>query len=507
HDMGLIGGILAPLYVGGTSVLMSPRSFLQRPLRWLQEISEHRAVISGAPNFAYQLCVDRISPVQVDELKLDCWKTAFCGAEPILPRTLIDFGNRFARTGFSRSAFYPCYGLAEATLLAAGGDGPSEPRLLTVHRSSLGNGTAAVDESLRGNDAQQLVGCGGAAHQTDLRIVDPSSGLEVQENQVGEIWLRGASVAAGYWSRDEENEARFNAQLHGDSGAPGGFCRTGDLGFLHGGQLFITGRQKDVIILRGRNHFPQDIEATVKETVGSEGGQCAAFAVAGPRGESLAVVAELPRRSDPETHADLVRAIRRAVIDVHEIDPRHVLLVRQATVPLTSSGKVQRSRCRELLEADQIKSKYRFDRKSLAEQTPIPLPDLPRQPVEDDRPQLSIAVETWLAEWLIARAGVPPAEVALEKPFADFGLDSMTAVELSGEMEDWSGVELNPVIAWNYPTIERMSAFIADELIKNGGQDLDEADLDQAELDGLLDEIEQLSDDEAKHALADKRRH
>lgn len=508
HDMGLIGGILEPLYVGGQTILMSPRSFLQRPLRWLQAISDHGAMITGAPNFAYQLCVDRISPDQTDKLDLSQWRIAFSGAEPVLPRTLQDFASRFAASGFDSNAFYPCYGLAEATLLAAGGDGPGQPNVLTVDRESLGSGTPIVSPDGRGAAFQKLVSCGTPSLGTELAIVDLENGLEVDERIVGEIWLRGKSVTGGYWNRDEENAEQFNASL---ADGRGGFARTGDLGFIHDGQLYVTGRLKDVVILRGRNLFPQDIEATTRETIGPEGGHAAAFAVDGGRGEALAIVAELPRRFDETKAAELVREIRRAVIDVHEVDPRHVWLVRQATVPLTSSGKIQRRRCRELFDAAQsddsvLKVRHRYDRASAGEQVPIDLPHVPANPTADDHAAILAETESWMTQWLVARAGVVPGDVELDKPFADYGLDSMTAVEMSGEIEDWSGVELTPIVAWNYPTVSRLSEFIAQQIVGTAATTDPPNEISEAELDGLLSEIEHLSDDEINHALADKRR-
>ena len=517
HDMGLIGGILEPLYVGGTSILMSPRAFLQRPLRWLQTISDKRAVISGAPNFAYQLCVDRISPDQTDDLDLAHWRIAFTGAEPILPRTLHDFAARFSACGFSGKAFYPCYGLAEATLMAAGGDGPGEPKLLTVDRESLSNGKPEIVPESRGPKIQKLVSCGPPVHQTEVVLVDSETCHEVPSGQVGEIWLRGNGVTSGYWNRDEENASQFHATT---TDGRTGFCRTGDLGFMHDGELYVTGRIKDVVILRGRNLFPQDIEATVRETVGAGAGQCAAFSVDAVRGEALAIIAELPRRRDQSGLEELIRAIRRSVIEVHEVDPRHVLLTRQATVPLTSSGKVQRSRCRELFDAGQIKTKHRYERASGSAQVPLDMPHVPPSPTEADRDSLRQTTESWMTTWLVARAGVAPSEIDLEKPFADYGLDSMTAVEMSGEIEDWSGARLTPIVAWNYPTVTRLSEYIVDQIMgaaspppnqlqesevetnpsENESQDV--ADLD---LEGLLDEIENLSEDEIQHALTDKR--
>lgn len=462
HDMGLIGGILTPLYVGGCTVLMSPRAFLQRPLRWLQAIDDYQAVISGAPNFAYQLCVDRIAPDQTDGLDLRCWKTAFCGAEPVLARTLLDFASRFSSCGFDEASFYPCYGLAEATLLAAGGDGPAKPEFLTVVREALRQGRAEINEQGRGRDVQKLVSCGQPALATELVIVDPERCHTVGDRVIGEIWLRGESITDGYWNRDEENREQFNARLS-DGGA--GYCRTGDLGFLHHGSLYVTGRRKDVIILRGRNHFPQDIEATVRVVIGDDAGQVAAFSVEGPRSEALAIIAEVPRQTRESDLPDLVRSIRRVVIEDHEVDPRHVILVRPATVPLTSSGKIQRGRCRELFDAGGIRHRHRYDRASGSEQTPIALPNLPNSPSPADFDAIASAVEGWLSEWLIVRAGVAPEDVDFEKPFSEYGLDSMTAVELSGELEDWSGVELTPVIAMTYPSVAEMGGYIAEEMV------------------------------------------
>ena len=511
HDMGLIGGLLEPLYVGGRTVILSPRAFLQRPIRWLKMISDYKAVISGAPNFAYQLCVDRISPEHTDNIDLSSWKTAFCGAEPVLPRTISDFARRFASCGFSSSSFYPCYGLAEATLLAAGGDGPSDPKLLTVSREALANRQVVIedDQPTSNKTAQTLVSCGHAAHETELMIVDSESRVPCRDTTVGEIWIRGLSVTAGYWNRDEENSLRFQAST---ADGEEGYCRTGDLGFIHDDELYITGRIKDVIILRGRNLFPQDIETTVRQTVanesGTESGQCAAFSIPGPRGEGLALVVELPRRIDDSILPEIVRSIRRAVIETHEVDPRCVMLVRQATVPLTSSGKVQRIRCREMFDDNEIKCKHRYDRAFASEQTPITMPKIPDNPTPDDSDFVGRAIETWLAEWLVVRAGVAPDDVELDKPFADYGLDSMTAVELSGEIEDWSGVELTPIVAWNHPTVAKMSSFIASELIGTQtdlNRDSDKVpSVSDKELEQLLDEIEQLPDEPIDHALADK---
>ncbi|WP_235908626.1 AMP-binding protein [Roseiconus nitratireducens] len=493
HDMGLIGGILAPLYIGGHTVLLSPRAFLQRPLRWLQVISDYQASITGAPNFAYQLCVDRIPPDQTDGISLKQLQITFCGAEPIAARTLRDFQRRFSTNGLGSETFYPCYGLAEATLLVAGGDGPGAPRSLSIDRSAFECGRIQV---LDPNEAkrigkrhkQELVSCGKAVNDTEIEIVDPATGQPLGEGAIGEIWIRGGGVATGYWSQtdaeesDEESEGplakrQFDATL---SDGRSGFFRSGDLGFFHEGELFISGRLKDIIILRGRNLFPQDIESTVVDFVrtvtqaGSGDGQtarhsgiAAAFSVAGGRSEALAIIAELPRSREHLDLPDLARQIRRNVIEVHEVDPQHIWLVRAASIPVTTSGKVRRSSCRDQFLNDSVRTSYRYDRSSFSEQAPIAFPGLPERPRESDRSEVRQAVENWMSNWLIARGGVAPTELSLEKPFTDYGLDSMAAVELSGEAEDWTGVALTPEVAWNNPTVASLSEYIASTYISD----------------------------------------
>ena len=246
-----------------------------------------------------------------------------------------------------------------------------------------------------------------------------------------------------------------------------GFCRTGDLGFLHDGQLYVTGRVKDIIILRGRNLFPQDIEATVRSSIGNDSGKCAAFSVDGARGEALAIVAELPRGTAETEFKKIVRTIRRAVIDVHDVDPLHVLLTRQAVVPVTSSGKIRRAHCRTLFDDDQIKVKHRYERSSASTQVPLELPEVPSPATNADREPLQRATQCWMTRWLVARAGVEPSQINSDMPFSDYELDSMTAVEMSGEIEDWSGVELTPIIAWEYPTIAKLTEYIVDEIIES----------------------------------------
>jgi acyl-CoA synthetase (AMP-forming)/AMP-acid ligase II len=342
HDMGLIGGVLQPLYGGFPVTLMSALDFLQKPLRWLQSISQEGATTSGAPNFAYELCVRKIKPEQLADLDLSSWSLAFTGAEPVRAETIDSFSQKFAACGFRKEAFYPCYGMAETTLIATGGD---HQRLPTVQQvDSLALEQHRVKPSSHPS-ARSLVSCGQCVGQK-ISIVDPQTLSALSQNQVGEVWVLGASVAQGYWQQSALTATTFCAYTSDSSGP---FLRTGDLGFINDGELYITGRIKDVIIVRGQNHYPQDIELTVERShpaLKPWGG--AAFALERTDGERLVVVYEVERsylRQLPAT--EIIDCIRRAVVAEHGITVCGVALLKTGSIPKTSSGKIQRYACRE----------------------------------------------------------------------------------------------------------------------------------------------------------------
>ncbi len=344
HDMGLIGGILEPMYVGGPSVLISPASFLQRPARWLEVITRFRGTISGAPNFAYELCVEKVTPEQREALDLSSLELAFCGAEPVRHATLEHFAEAFAPCGFRRNAFYPCYGLAEASVLVSGSIGPTFLRTRSVRRRELEAGRV-VDADASEPGAQTLVSCGGTLLDQKIVIVEFESRTLRPPGEVGEIWVSGANVAQGYWNRPEDTEASFRATLaEGDDGP---FLRTGDLGFFHDGELFIAGRLKDLIIMRGRNCYPQDIELTVERSHPAlRPGNGAAFSVELEGAERVVVVYEVDRQHRNSDIDEVVRAIRRAVAEEHKLQVYAVVLIKTLSIPKTSSGKIQRFACR-----------------------------------------------------------------------------------------------------------------------------------------------------------------
>jgi len=346
HDMGLIGNILQPLYLGIGCTLMSHLSFLQQPVRWLKAISEYKATTSGGPNFAYQLCVQRVNDAQKKDLDLSHWRLAFCGAEVVRPETVRQFAEMFAPAGFNPAAFYPCYGLAEATLFVAGGTTRRTAQVRSWSASALTRGHATPAAHVE--DERSLVACG-VAIDTDLCIVDPNSHLALPRGQIGEIWIRGGSVAAGYWCNEPLTEQTFGARIASSLPADNAtYLRTGDLGFLDAdGELFVTGRLKDLIIVRGLNHVPTDIEETVElaHPAFRKGG-CAAFAVDIAGQEKLVVAQEIER--EQRQRADLAVALdaaREQVTRVHGINLHDLVFMRHGTLPRTSSGKIQRHIC------------------------------------------------------------------------------------------------------------------------------------------------------------------
>jgi 8-amino-7-oxononanoate synthase len=344
HDMGLIGGILQPLYIGRPNVLMSPMSFLQKPFRWLSAISRHRGTTSGGPNFAYDLCVRRITPEQRKTLDLSCWRVAFNGAEPVRRDTLDAFAKAFEPCGFRREAFYPCFGLAEATLIVSGGFVTVPPVVRTFSAKALHRGE--VNEiAPGGEDSHTLVGCGENLPDQKIAIVDPEACTVCPPNRIGEVWVYGPSMAKGYWQQVESTERTFRARLS-DTGE-GPFMRTGDLGFMLDGELFITGRLKDLIIVRGVNYYPQDIEWTMQRSNVRLRADCgAAFVIEKDGREQLVVVQEVERHKRSHFE-ELFDAIRRAIAREHDLTPDAIVLLKAGSVPKTSSGKIQRHACRE----------------------------------------------------------------------------------------------------------------------------------------------------------------
>ncbi|MGP3951291.1 thioester reductase domain-containing protein [Streptomyces sp. 7N604] len=352
HDMGLMLGVLLPVYTGGVSVLMPPADFIRKPARWLEAITTYRGTVAGGPNFAYELCRRHVDESTRATLDLSSWDVAFCGAEPVRAQTMEGFAEDFARSGFSQASLLPGYGLAEATLMVSGGPIRQGARWLSADRAALGAGILQAPE--QPSHAHQLVDVGAAAPGVDIRIVDPNTGTECSEGTVGEVWVAGPSVAQGYWHNPTATKEVFGRVMPGTDKR---FLRTGDLGLLAGGRLHITGRAKDVIINEGQNIYPQDLELTAEgAAVQLRLGGCAAFQE--PDGGATVLVAEVDDRSAPEDYEGVVKRARGSVARVHGVTVSRMVLITSRSLPKTSSGKIQRTRCRLLLASGELPVLY-----------------------------------------------------------------------------------------------------------------------------------------------------
>ena len=488
HDMGLIGGILQPLYSGSHIQLMSPVAFLQQPIRWLRAITQFQADINGGPNFAYELCLSRIKPEALSGLDLSSWNVAFCGAEPIRADTLERFAKAFEPCGFRREAFYPCYGMAEATLLITGGKRETKPVYQTVSSTDLEvQQVVCVEDNDTGST---LVSCGQSPSSQTLIIVNPETCQQCDSNQVGEIWVSSPSIAQGYWQQPEKTQTAFHAYLIDTQTGP--FFRTGDLGFLLENELFITGRLKDLIIIRGRNHYPQDLELTTEKAHPAlRPAYGAAFAIDAQSEERLVLVHEVERHHLRKLNVpEITQAVRQAIAEHHDLQVYAIVLLKTGSIPKTSSGKIQRYACKQgfqdhtldvvgdwlenpihkteliKLETDLNELKQQVEtqgHKPTVGTTQACQKEL-LKPTNHQAATSAVSATTissWLIEQLSHRLRVSPAEINIHDPFSSYGLDSATAVSLSGELEEWLERRLSPTLIYDYPSIDKLSQYLA----------------------------------------------
>lgn len=466
HDMGLIGGILQPLYIGRPNVLISPMSFLQKPYRWLSAITRYGGTTSGGPNFAYDLCVRKITPEQRKTLDLSSWRVAFNGAEPVRAETLEAFAETFAPCGFRREAFYPCFGLAEATLIVSGGYVQRPPVIQSFDSDAIArNEVVEVEPDQDG--ARRMVGCGKNLPDQQIAIVDPERMTACPAGKIGEIWVQGPSVAQGYWRKLEPTEKMFRARL-ADTGE-GPFLRTGDLGFLQDGELYVTGRLKDLLIVHGVNHYPQDIELTVQRChprLRLDSG--AAFVIEKDGREQLVITQEIGRRKNA-IFPEVFDAIRRAVAVEHDLVPSVIQLLKAGSIHKTSSGKIQRHACRDgyLAETLNVVSQWRDDgrgvefegwkkkkeeggekRKIVSHEDDRPLQregkaaEIPPPPLVPEQRQ-AVPGEHRLTELVVEEIRRVAKERAhgmtLDTPIVETGMDSLERMEILASLEDKFG--------------------------------------------------------------------
>ena len=466
HDMGLIGGIIQPLYGGFPVTLMSPLDFLKRPFRWLQAVSRYKATTSGGPNFAYDLCVRKITPEQRAALDLSSWDLAFNGAEPVHHETMERFAATFEACGFRREAFYPCYGLAEATLIVSGGRKAEPPVVQTVDGTALGRDRVEGVASTYA-DARPLVGCGHALADQRIVIVNPDTFQSCPTDQIGEIWVSGPSVAQGYWNQPEGTMEAFQAYVANTGEGP--FLRTSDLGFLRDGDLFITGRIKDLIIIRGRNHYPQDIERTVEQSHPAlRPGCCAAFSVQVADEERLVVAQELRRQATDTDLDEVIQTIRQAVVKAHELRAHGVLLLPARSIPKTSSGKIQHHACRAGFLSDSLdvvaESILDVDEDVPSVETPSIESEagfIRRALMAVSEPTDRHSLLTLYLQQQAARAlRLFPSQVDAQQPLGTLGLDSLMAIELKHQVETSLGVVLPMVDFLQGPSISQLASQI-----------------------------------------------
>src|SRR5258708_31346603 len=435
HDMGLIGGIVQPLYTGFSATLMSPAHFLQRPIRWLEAISRYRASTSGGPNFAYELCIRKISHEERARLDLSSWCVAFNGAEPIRPDTLERFVEAFGPCGFRRESFCPCYGLGEATLIVSGGsvgDAPIIRRFqATASRDQSGSEPARV---VPDDDGRPFVGCGKSLPGQQILIVDPTTLASCDLVCVGEVWINGPSVSQGYWNKPLETGRVFHASP--TDGNSVDFLRTGDLGVLHDNQLFITGRLKDLIIIRGRNFYPQDIELTIERSLSILRPGCgAAFGITVKGEEQLVIVHEVERRYRNIDIEIITRQICHAIVQHYDVQPYAVVLLRPGGIPKTSSGKLQRYACREgfLNNTLSMLGTTIFDNAAApAEIGELDPEELEAGPEEHRRALIERYVQRHVADM----SQLAALQGDIERPLLALGIDSLMATNLQHRLKE-----------------------------------------------------------------------
>ncbi|MDE3219630.1 MAG: amino acid adenylation domain-containing protein, partial [Nitrospirota bacterium] len=448
HDYGLLHGIIAPFYAGIPAYLMSPVTFLRRPLRWLEAVSRFSITHSGGPNFSYESCLRAVRQQGEWQADLSTWTVASCGAEPIHADTVERFVETFGPQGFRRTSFAPAYGLAEATLLVTMKQTGAEPTFLKVEAEALAD-SIVKESSASERGTRTLVGCGEPLEETRVLIVNPTTKSSCQAGEVGEVWLAGAGIATGYWGRPEESDATFKASLAGSGEGP--YLRTGDLGFVHRGELFLTGRLKDLIIVRGRNYYPHDLEWTAEQAhPGLRRGGGAAFSIESETGERVVLVYEIEKKLPESDMSEVMSCIRRALADEYELEVHNVVLVKSGTISRTSSGKIQRHVCRADFESGQLAVVGTSTLGTTEEEQNIePLSEIPRTPVEKKLADI----------WQEVLEGPQPRRHA---NFFAHGGNSLLAAQVVARILDVFHVELPLSVIFECPTFSALAARVSE---------------------------------------------
>ncbi len=470
HNTGLVTGVLQPLYSDHPVILMSPLDFLQKPSRWLTAISRYRATQSLGPNFAYVLVAFTTRPEEKETLDLSCWEFAVSGAEPIRAETFERFAKTFASCGFRPEALSAGYGMAESVVGISLGNREKPALILNIDKTHLQENRVVVVDN-EGENSQKLVGCGTTGTEQTVIIVNPDSLTQCQDNEIGEIWVAGPSVAQGYWNRPEATKEAFQGYLKDTQAGP--FLRTGDLGFILEEELFVTGRLKDLIIIRGKNHYPQDIELTTQTSHAALRPSCnAAFSVDVNNEERLVIVQEVHEAAIASLDQDQVfAAIRQAVFQEHQLQVYAILLLKPGTIPKTSSNKIQRHACKAGFldnSLDVIASSKQEAVKTEEQQVSLDVNTLLSTPPQKRQELLKAYLKNLIANVL----KVDSSEIDWEKPLTSMGLDSLIVVQLSDLLQENLGSSFQATLIFEYPTIEALANYFATEVFTSEGYNL-----------------------------------
>lgn len=450
HDMGLISGILLPLRRGKPAHLMSPLSFLANPFLWLKTISKYDNVIAGAPNFAFDYCVRKITEEQKLEIDLSGWHTAYNGAEPIRISTLNEFCRCFASCGFREEAFMLCYGLAETTLIVSSyRQYPKDP-YFAVDKNAYKN--KLIKATSEANNSVKLVNCG--KNYPKVRIVNPETFFPCPEDCIGEIWVQGDTVCLGYWNQPELSENHFKAQIKNEEDDTG-YLRTGDLGFFHNNQLYISGRMKDIIIIHGHNYYPQDIELVVDSAhSGIRKGCSIAFSVERNNTEQLVIVCE-SKANNEEMWLKLVDAICKALAEEFELVPCSIVFIPEKTIPKTTSGKVQRQPCKKSLLDKTLALDYMWISPQFDENERCPNENITLEKPED--------YCCWILSWISKHIHQPQEQLNADKPWIEYGLDSIAIIQLIHDLSEQTSLFIEPILAWDYQTPATLANYLSNQ--------------------------------------------
>uniref|UniRef100_UPI0025C5BC11 non-ribosomal peptide synthetase/type I polyketide synthase n=1 Tax=Flavobacterium sp. TaxID=239 RepID=UPI0025C5BC11 len=464
HDMGLVGNILQALYVGFEMIVMPPTAFIQKPIRWLKVISDYKGTFSGGPNFSYDLCAHQIKEEDLKGLDLSNWQVAYNGSEPIRPETVNNFTTRFSSIGFDETYLIPCYGMAETTLIVSCSDFNSIPKALLLDKENFHSGEVKLfNKEDKTSNTIEFIGNGPVLEELEIKIVNPDTKMVCQEKGIGEIWISGASVAKGYWQREELTKEVFQARIQNSDVNSAEdkeeYLRTGDIGFINEKQLYITGRLKELMIINGVNHFPQDIERVVQQShIDLQNNAGVAFCTESKGKEQLVIVQEIKRTSMKGYDFNfIVKSIIDSVFEQHELSVSAIILVEPGKVEKTSSGKIKRLATKILYESNTIEGV--MDQWVQGQNINNSNENLQENKIVKTT-ILSNDLEKFLQEAVAAELNISISKVNTHTSFSELGMSSIQSIRLTGKLSDYLGIEITPTIVYSYSNIKDLAAYL-----------------------------------------------